>query len=105
MVTTGFSKPYIAKYSNTGTAVTYSDGMKLGRGVELKLDIDTADDNNFYADNVVAETETSQFTSGSVTTTVDGLEPAASAGNPRCAKRRLALSSGSCCHRSGWQTW
>lgn len=77
MVTTGFSKPYIAKYSNTGTAVTYSDGMKLGRGVELKLDIDTADDNNFYADNVVAETETSQFIGGNVTTTVDGLEPAA----------------------------
>lgn len=42
MVTTGFSKPYIAKYSNVGTAVTYSGGMKLGRGVELKLDIDTA---------------------------------------------------------------
>lgn len=77
MVTTGFSKPYIAKYSNVGTAVTYSDGMKLGRGVELKLDINTADDNNFYADNVVAETETAQFTSGSVTTTIDGLEPAA----------------------------
>ncbi len=74
MVTTGFSKPYVAKYSATGTTVTYSSGIALGRGVSLSLEIDTADDNKFYADNVVAETETSQFTSGSVTATVDGLE-------------------------------
>ena len=73
MVTTGFSKPYVAKYSNTGTAVTYTGGMDLGRGVNLSLEIDTADDNNFYADNIVAETESSQFTSGSATITVDGL--------------------------------
>ena len=73
MVTTGFSKPYVAKYSNTGTTVTYTGGMDLGRGVRLSLEIDTADDNNFYADNIVAETESSQFTSGSATITVDGL--------------------------------
>lgn len=74
MVTTGFSKPYVATYSNEGQTVTYSGVMPLGRGVNLSLDIDTADDNNFYADNVVAETETSQFTSGSATITVDGLD-------------------------------
>ena len=73
MVTTGFSKPYVAKYSNTGTTVTYTSGMDLGRGVSLSLEIDTADDNNFYANNIVAETESSQFTSGSATITVDGL--------------------------------
>ena len=77
MVTTGFSKPYVSEYSNTGTTVTYSNGMSLGRGVSLSLDIDTADDNNFYADNVIAETENSQFVSGSATITVDGLDPAA----------------------------
>lgn len=74
MVTTGYSKPYVAKYANTGSTVSYSGGMPLGRGVSLSLEIDTADDNNFYADNVVAETETAQFTSGSATITVDGLE-------------------------------
>lgn len=74
MVTTGFSKPYIAKYSNTGTNVSYTGGMKLGRGVSLSMEVDTAEDNNFYADNVVAETESSQFTSGSATITVDGLD-------------------------------
>ena len=74
MVTTGFSMPYVAKYANSGTNVTYSSGMDLGRGVSLSLEIDTADDNNFYANNVVAETETAQFTSGSATITVDGLD-------------------------------
>lgn len=74
MVTTGFSKPYVAKYANTGQTVTYTSVSSLGRGVSLSLEIDTADDNNFYADNVVAETETAQFTSGSATITVDGLD-------------------------------
>ena len=73
MVTTGFSKPYVAKYSNTGASVTYSGGMSLGRGVSLSLEVETADDNNFYADNVLAETETGTFTSGTATITVDGL--------------------------------
>lgn len=47
MVTTGFSMPYVAKYANTGTTVTYTSGMDLARGVSLSLEIDTADDNNF----------------------------------------------------------
>lgn len=74
MVTTGFSKPYVAKYANTGATVTYSDGMILARGVSLSVEIDTADDNNFYCDNVIGETESTQFTSGSATITVDGLD-------------------------------
>lgn len=74
MVTTGFSKPYVATYSNSGQTVTYTGAMVLGRGVSLSLEIDAADDNNFYADNVLAETETAQFTSGSATITIDGLE-------------------------------
>ena len=73
MVTTGFSKPYVAKYSNEGTTVTYTEGMPLGRGVSLSLNIETADDNNFYADNVIAETESGKFTNGSANITVDGL--------------------------------
>lgn len=73
MVTTGFSMPYVAQYANTGTTVTYTSGMDLARGVSLALEIDTADDNNFYANNVLAEVETAQFTSGKATVTVDGL--------------------------------
>lgn len=74
-VTTGFSEPYIAKYSNTGTTVSYSGGMKLGRGVSMSIEVESADDNNFYADDIVAETETGTMTSASATVTVDGMEP------------------------------
>lgn len=72
-VTTGFSKPYVAKYANTGGTNSYSGGLKLGRGVSVESEIDAPDDNNFYADNVIAETESSQFTTGSLTVTIDGL--------------------------------
>lgn len=74
MVTTGFSKPIVAKYSNRGQTVTYTNPQPLARGVSLSLDINTAEDNNFYADNVLAETESASFTSGSATITVDGLD-------------------------------
>ena len=73
MVTTGFSKPYVAKYANEGSTVTYSGGMPLGRGVNLHLEVEAADDNNFYADNVIVETESGKFVKGSATITVDGL--------------------------------
>lgn len=77
MVTIGFSYPRVAKYSATGTTVTYSGGMALGRGVSVSLDVESASDNNFYADNRLAESETGVFTSGTATVTVDGLENAA----------------------------
>ena len=77
MVTIGFSKPYVAKYSNNGTSVTYTGGMDLARGVKLSLEVKSADENDFYADNVISETDSGTFTSGTVKMTVDGLENAA----------------------------
>lgn len=74
MVTTGYSMPYVAKYTNSGATVTYDSGMKLGRGVNVSSEIEQPDDNNFYADNVLAETESAQFVSGSLTITIDGLD-------------------------------
>lgn len=74
-VGTGFSKPYVAKYTANAGTVTYSGGMPLGRGVSVSLEVDTPDDNNFYADNVLAESESGVFVSGSATVTVDGLNP------------------------------
>lgn len=74
MVTTGFSKPYVAKYANAGSTVTYSEGQILARGVGLELEINTAEENNFYADNVTAEVEPARFVSGRATLTVDGLD-------------------------------
>ena len=73
-VTTGFSKPYVAKYTNTAGTNTYTGGMLLGRGVSNELEVEAADDNNFYADNTIAETESTQFVSGSGTATIDGLD-------------------------------
>lgn len=72
-VTTGFSKPYIANYSASGTTVTYSNARLLARGVSVNLAPTSSDDNKFYADNVAAESDSGTFTGGEVTLTVDGL--------------------------------
>lgn len=76
-VCTGFSAPYVAKYNNAGSTVTYTGGMRLARGVSVSISPEVGDDNNFYADNVVAETEDGVFTGGAVKLTVDGLHSAA----------------------------
>ena len=76
-VCTGFSLPYVATYSATGGTVTYSSGQKLARGVNVSITPESGDDNNFYADNVLAESANTTFTGGEVTLTVDGLLDAA----------------------------
>lgn len=73
-VITGFSKPYVAKYAEEGGTVSYSDGMPLARGVEVQIEPDTTEDNRFYADNIIAESEAGVFTGGTLTLTVDGLK-------------------------------
>ena len=72
-VKTGYSLPYVAKYSATGGSVSYTLGQKLARGVDASYDIDTTDDNKFYADNIEAENESGTFQSGTLNLTVDGL--------------------------------
>lgn len=73
-VCTGFSKPYVALYSASGTTITYSSGRVLARGVGVELELESASsDNVFYADNIAAETVAGLFTGGNVTLTVDGL--------------------------------
>lgn len=76
-VLTGFSMPWVALYANSGGTISYSGGMPLARGVSVSLDVETSDDNDFYADNVLAETDTQGFSGGTVTLTVDGLKDAA----------------------------
>lgn len=72
-VTIGFSKPYVALYSESGGTITYSSGQKLARGVSVNAEPDSSDNNNFYADNIVAESDAGTFSGGTVTLTVDGL--------------------------------
>lgn len=76
-VITGYSKPWVAVYTNTNGTVTYDDGQYLARGVEVQIEPEAADSNKFYADNQVAEQAGGGFTGGTVTLTVDGLKEAA----------------------------
>ena len=72
-VCTGFSLPYVAKYAVSGGTVTYSDGQKLARGVDVSISPESSSDNKFHADNITAETAGGKFTGGTFTLTVDGL--------------------------------
>lgn len=76
-VCTGFSKPYVALYSANGGTITYSNAQILARGVNVTISPEAATDNNFYADNQLAESASGVFTGGTVTLTVDGLKTAA----------------------------
>lgn len=73
----GFSYPTVAKYNYDGSNVSYTDGMRLARGVKVSLSVETSDQNEFYADNKVAEADGGEFTGGKATLTVDGLKEAA----------------------------
>lgn len=72
-VITGFSKPYVARYSESNGTVTYSNVQPLARGVSVEFEPSSGDPNTFYADNVEAEQEGGKFNGGTVTLTVDGL--------------------------------
>lgn len=72
-VITGFSKPYVGLYHEADGVVTYSDAQRLARGVSASASPESSDSNNFYADNITAESLAGQFTGGQVTLTVDGL--------------------------------
>lgn len=73
-VVTGFSDPFVALYANSGTTITYSSCTPLARGVEVSVEAEeSSDSNNFYADNVLAESIQGIFSGGTATLTVDGL--------------------------------
>lgn len=78
-VCTGFSKPYVAKYSVSSGTVSYTSGMQLARGVSVNLNPSQSDNEKFYADNAEAEAGGGRFTGGNVQLTVDGLLTAAEA--------------------------
>ena len=76
-VCTGFSLPYVAKYACADGVISYSEGQKLARGVDVSVEPDSSEDNAFYADNQAAETDAGTFTGGTLNLTVDGLFQAA----------------------------
>ena len=76
-VITGYSYPFVALYANNGGTISYTDGMELARGVNVNISLETGDVENFYANNVVAESAGGAFTGGTATLTVDGLKAVA----------------------------
>lgn len=70
-VRVGFSRPWVAKYSNTDGTVTYSNGCRLARGVDVSLSPETSDNTDFYADNGVQESEGGTFNGGTLKLTCD----------------------------------
>jgi len=72
-VTTGFSFPYVGKYTVSSGAITYTDVQELARGVSVDIQPETPDDNGFWANNQLAESGPTKFRSGTMTVTVDGL--------------------------------
>lgn len=76
-VTTGFSYPVVGLYACNGGKVEITKGRVLARGVGVDIKINTSSENEFYADNALAESENDVFESGSMKLTVDGLFDAA----------------------------
>ena len=76
-VCTGFSMPFVALYAASNGVVTYSGGIPLARGVDVSLSVEGGGDNDFYADNVKAESDNQSFSSGTLSLTVDGLKETA----------------------------
>lgn len=74
-VITGFSHPVAAFYNKPGGPGSYTDGFRLARGVSVDINVNTADDNVFYANNSAAESEQGIFTDGSMTLGLDGMHP------------------------------
>lgn len=74
MAGVGLSRPYYAKYSNTGSTVTYSTGGVMGKFTEFTLELEGGDANILYADNGAAESDM-QFAGGTANFTTDDLLP------------------------------
>ena len=78
-VCVGYSDPHVALYGCANDAVTFTNGRRLARGVDVKITPEEAGENDFYADNELAESESGHISGGTMSLTVDGLHPDAEA--------------------------
>lgn len=76
MATIGLSHPYIARYTNAGSSVSYAGGRLLGKATELSIELKDGNTNILFADNAPAESD-NQFSGGSLRITTDDLRPQA----------------------------
>ena len=75
MAIKGLSIPTFGKYAYNATtpAVTYSEGKTMGHAIEYSIDIETADENPLYGDNMIVEHDVSGFSTGTLTLTTSEL--------------------------------
>lgn len=78
MAIKGLSKPICAEYTAAGSVVTYSEPYAANKAVEYSFEAESADDNDFFADNEVTESAAGKFSSGTLTLKTADLEPALS---------------------------
>ena len=74
MAIIGASRPLFAKYNNSGSLVSYSNGGVMGALVQFEISIEGDNNNNdFYADNRVKESQKNKFSNGTLTVQTDDL--------------------------------
>lgn len=73
MAIIGVSKPIIADYTATGNTVTYSNYTAAIKATEYQIEVETSEDNDLYADNMIVETAMGNFSSGTLTLSTDNL--------------------------------
>ena len=72
MAKIGVLGPWVAKYNNINGVISYSEGVKLAKTTEFSAEPDDAGDNNdFYADNAITETDRSGSGSGTIKNSID----------------------------------
>lgn len=79
MAITGLSKPIVADYTADGNNVTYAKILAVQKAVEYSAEVESAEDNDLYGDNVIAESAAGRFTSGSLTLKTTDFTPELSA--------------------------
>ena len=67
MAKKGLSIPFFGKYVNTNGTITYNECKTIGHAIEYSTEIETADDNPLYGDNMIIEHDYGSFGGGTLT--------------------------------------
>lgn len=93
MAIIGASRPYFAIYNANNGEPTYSGGGLMGALVEFNIELESTDNNNFYADNRIKESQR-RFSGGAVTVQTDDLRQEVSKAILGVAEKTLGTIDG-----------
>lgn len=79
MAIVGLSYPVLAKYALSGSSIVYSEGKQIGHAINYSSSYDTSDDNNLFGDNMIVESDSGVFQSGTLILETSELTPENSA--------------------------